>query len=339
MCSAVPAEHGPALAAPPGGSQAAARVTSPGRCAARGFSGDALRPALHSPRQHAPARVPRLREKPRLAAGAQEGAAHRVQLRQLRPCPAAGLRERCQLPAAAAHLALRVRLPGLGLPLLIRTQAGRRLWAGCQLGAINLPVTQEALLRAGFCTTTSSCCKTSNPMVTIVPPRWGRTFRLPEFVFCMCRQLTGTRASQICNAHSLAPPDVMRDCMGQHLIDQVESVLSLAGPPAHQSVPVPTTTASPPLQANILEAIAWLVQDCTTLDSLVFAFSGRGCQPPHSSGGSWDEAILPCDFQEVSTGSLHPVCLLAWPPALVTPGQCRQLCLVSWGLPSDAQKH
>ncbi len=68
-------------------------------------------------------------------------------------------------------------------------------------------------------------------------------------------------------------------------------------------MPVPTT-ASPLLQANILEAIAWLVQDCTMLDSLVFAFSGRGCQPPHSSGGSWDEAILPCDFQEVSTGSL-----------------------------------
>eukprot|EP00891_Asterochloris_glomerata_P005517 jgi/Astpho2/5517/fgenesh1_pg.00079_%23_4_t len=53
-----------------------------------------------------------------------------------------------------------------------------------------------------------------------------------------------------------------------------------------------------PTKANILEAIAWLVQDCTMLDSLVFAFSGRGCQPPHSSGGSWDEAILPCDFQE-----------------------------------------
>ena len=110
----------------------------------------------------------------------------------------------------------------------------------------------------------------------------------------------------------------------------------MAGPPAHQSLPVPTTTASPPLQANILEAIAWLVQDCTTLDSLVFAFSGRGCQPPHSSGGSWDEAILPCDFQEVSPGSLVPKCVCC--PALVTPVWCQQLCVVTLH-PQTAQQH
>ena len=149
--------------------------------------------------------------------------------------------------------------------------------------------------------------------MTTVPPGCGRTSRLPESVVCMCRQPTGVCASQICNTHSLAPPDVMPGCMGQHLPNQLESVLSLVGPPAHQSMPVPTTTASPPLQANILEAIAWLVQDCTTLDSLVFAFSGRGCQPPHSSGGSWDEAILPCDFQEVSTDNLSQARLSACP--------------------------
>ena len=117
--------------------------------------------------------------------------------------------------------------------------------------------------------------------------------------------------------------------MAQHLPNQLESVLCLVGPPAHQSMPVPTTTASPPLQANILEAIAWLVQDCTTLDSLVFAFSGRGCQPPHSSGGSWDEAILPCDFQEVSTDNLSPSASVGLSPALVTPVWCQQLCLVT----------
>ena len=53
------------------------------------------------------------------------------------------------------------------------------------------------------------------------------------------------------------------------------------------------------MQANILAAIAWLVRDCEASDSLFFSFSGHGCQPPHPSGGSWDEGILPCDFQQV----------------------------------------
>lgn len=53
------------------------------------------------------------------------------------------------------------------------------------------------------------------------------------------------------------------------------------------------------MQANILSAIAWLVGNCQPSDSLFFSFSGHGCQPPHPEGGSWDEAILPCDFQQV----------------------------------------
>ena len=53
------------------------------------------------------------------------------------------------------------------------------------------------------------------------------------------------------------------------------------------------------LQANILAAIAWLVRDCQDSDSLFFSFSGHGCQPPHQGGGSWDEGILPSDFQQV----------------------------------------
>lgn len=53
-----------------------------------------------------------------------------------------------------------------------------------------------------------------------------------------------------------------------------------------------------PTKANILAAIAWLVRDCEAADSLFFSFSGHGCQPPHPSGGSWDEGILPCDFQQ-----------------------------------------
>ena len=53
------------------------------------------------------------------------------------------------------------------------------------------------------------------------------------------------------------------------------------------------------VQANILAAIAWLVKDCQASDSLFFSFSGHGCQPPHPNGGSWDEGILPCDFQQV----------------------------------------
>ena len=52
------------------------------------------------------------------------------------------------------------------------------------------------------------------------------------------------------------------------------------------------------LQANILAAIAWMVRDCQASDSLFFGFSGHGCQPPHQGGGSWDEGILPCDFQQ-----------------------------------------
>ena len=53
------------------------------------------------------------------------------------------------------------------------------------------------------------------------------------------------------------------------------------------------------VQANILAAIAWLVKDCQSSDSLFFSFSGHGCQPPHQGGGSWDEGILPSDFQQV----------------------------------------
>lgn len=54
------------------------------------------------------------------------------------------------------------------------------------------------------------------------------------------------------------------------------------------------------VQANILTAVAWLVTDCQPSDSLFFSFSGHGCQPPHPTGGSWDEGILPSDFQQVS---------------------------------------
>ena len=54
------------------------------------------------------------------------------------------------------------------------------------------------------------------------------------------------------------------------------------------------------LQANILAAIGWLVKNCQPSDSLFFSFSGHGCQPPHLTGGSWDESILPSDFQQVS---------------------------------------
>jgi len=54
------------------------------------------------------------------------------------------------------------------------------------------------------------------------------------------------------------------------------------------------------VQANILAAVAWLVTDCQPSDSLFFSFSGHGCQPPHPTGGSWDEGILPSDFQQVS---------------------------------------
>lgn len=54
------------------------------------------------------------------------------------------------------------------------------------------------------------------------------------------------------------------------------------------------------VQANILAAVAWLVTDCHPSDSLFFSFSGHGCQPPHPTGGSWDEGILPSDFQQVS---------------------------------------
>ncbi|KAL3152234.1 hypothetical protein ABBQ32_001316 [Trebouxia sp. C0010 RCD-2024] len=53
-----------------------------------------------------------------------------------------------------------------------------------------------------------------------------------------------------------------------------------------------------PTKANILAAIAWLVRDCEASDSLFFSFSGHGCQPPHQGGGSWDEGILPSDFQQ-----------------------------------------
>ncbi|KAA6417467.1 MAG: hypothetical protein FRX49_12546 [Trebouxia sp. A1-2] len=53
-----------------------------------------------------------------------------------------------------------------------------------------------------------------------------------------------------------------------------------------------------PTKANILAAVAWLVTDCQPSDSLFFSFSGHGCQPPHPTGGSWDEGILPSDFQQ-----------------------------------------
>ena len=67
----------------------------------------------------------------------------------------------------------------------------------------------------------------------------------------------------------------------------------------HQPREVGWTVYVDGLQANILAAIAWLLRECQASDSLFFSFSGHGCQPPHQGGGSWDEAILPCDFQQV----------------------------------------
>lgn len=53
------------------------------------------------------------------------------------------------------------------------------------------------------------------------------------------------------------------------------------------------------MQDNILSAVRWLVSDCQSLDSLVFAFSGHGSLDTWSDEQCRD-GILPCDFQEVT---------------------------------------
>jgi len=51
------------------------------------------------------------------------------------------------------------------------------------------------------------------------------------------------------------------------------------------------------MQANILEAVQWLVRDTRALDSLVFAFSGHGCFD--ASRDQERDGILSSDFEKV----------------------------------------
>ena len=51
------------------------------------------------------------------------------------------------------------------------------------------------------------------------------------------------------------------------------------------------------MQANILDAVQWLVRDTRAQDSLVFAFSGHGCFD--ASRDQERDGILSSDFEKV----------------------------------------
>jgi hypothetical protein len=71
-----------------------------------------------------------------------------------------------------------------------------------------------------------------------------------------------------------------------------------------------------PTKANIVRAAKWLVQGCSTGDSLVFHFSGHGTRHADLDGDErdgYDEAIVTHDMQHVLDDELHA--LLARPLA------------------------
>jgi hypothetical protein len=56
-----------------------------------------------------------------------------------------------------------------------------------------------------------------------------------------------------------------------------------------------------PTRSNILVAMRWLVQDCSSGDSLVFHFSGHGNQVEDDDGDELDgqdETICPLDWEQ-----------------------------------------
>jgi hypothetical protein len=56
-----------------------------------------------------------------------------------------------------------------------------------------------------------------------------------------------------------------------------------------------------PNKDNLRLAMRWLVEGCTSGDSLVFHFSGHGMQKLDSNGDEvdgYDEAICPLDFED-----------------------------------------
>lgn len=56
-----------------------------------------------------------------------------------------------------------------------------------------------------------------------------------------------------------------------------------------------------PTRQNMLRWMRWLVEDCRAGDSLVFHYSGHGCQEEDYKGeevDGYNETLLPLDFEE-----------------------------------------